>query len=142
MQWVLNPHLSDDIDAMAWVIECKRTRRKIWGFLHITGAESNAYRGKLLGIYALHAIVLASILVYDIEPGLGNRLFCDNEKALEMAQGTDLRSPVRVSHSDIIPVWAIRRVKHQMSGTPLDYEHIYSHQDGNVCYKKLKARHN
>ena len=129
------PNLTGELDAAGWIIECKRTRRRIWGSLHSTGVESGSYRGELLSLYALHAIVLAMSIVFDFEPEIGNQIFCDNESALEMARDSTLRLRQNIGHSDIIR--AIRVIKNQQKGDPPEYKHVYGHQEEKTAYRKL-----
>ena len=130
------PNLTTDLFAAGWIIECRRTKRRIWGSLHSTWVESGSYRGELLSLYALHAIVLVISIVYDLEPGIGNQIFCDNESALEMAKDSTLRLRQNVGHSDIIR--AIRVIKNQQKGEPPEYKHVYGHQEERTAYRKLK----
>jgi hypothetical protein len=48
-----------DINAAAFVLECTQDRGRLWGSFVEQTADACSYRGKLLGLMAIHLILLA-----------------------------------------------------------------------------------
>jgi hypothetical protein len=118
----------------AVLTECTKGRGRLWcSFLEASRAACS-YRGELLGLMAIHLILLA---INEVNPGLTGlvHIYCDCLGALRKVQNLPpSRVPSRLAHSDVL--------KHTLVNcNNLTFEHYYSHvlahQDDNVDYGDL-----
>ena len=115
----------DELAVAGWIIHCTASKKNVKGSFSFRGKTSNAYRAELIGIYDLHAFLLAMCKTFKIE-SFNAKLCCDNEKALELARDTGTRIDNKRKHADILR--AIGSIKARM-GSSLQYEHVKGHQD-------------
>jgi hypothetical protein len=74
-----------DICSAGWIIYCPQTRHYLQGSFYETTPDSNAFRGELLGLTALHILAIAMKLHFKVDGRMGS-MHCDNERALGRAK--------------------------------------------------------
>ena len=126
--------LYPDVCSAAFVLECQQGRGRIVGSFVEQSSAACAYRGELLGLMAIHLILLAA---NHTQPHLqGNvTIFSDCLGALDkVAHLPPNRIPSRCSHSDILKNIMIN-CKSITFG--LSYCHVKAHQDEDTDFHLL-----
>ena len=99
--------LYPDICSASFVLECAEGAGRIVGEFADFLTCANAYRGELLGLLAIHLILLA---VNEVEPNLTGSvsIYSDCPRALEkVATLPTTRVPCRSKHADILKIMMI-----------------------------------
>ena len=98
---------------------------------------ANAYRGKLLGLMAVHFILLS---VNTIHPRLSGRMEVGSDCLGALKRVSHLppyRIPSRCRHSDILKTILVHC---RGLSFKLDYIHVKAHQDDKQTYSKLSRK--
>ncbi len=74
------PHIS----RAGWVIACRKTHRLLKGLFYENSRDASPYRGKLLGLVALHTIILQICKYYNLQSVRG-KIICDSKSALNLS---------------------------------------------------------
>ena len=117
----LDPHLC----GTGWVIVCTRSRNVVKGSFFERSLTASSYRGELLGMVAIHALVATAAAVYDLPVNHGS-IHCDNLGALAKARAHNRRVKSSLKQGDLVR--AIRAMK-QGVFLQLRYQYVKSHQD-------------
>ena len=125
------PHLC----SAAFVLECSAGRGRIVGSFPECSSSANAYRGELLGLMAIHLILLATNTVNPSLSGVAT-IYSDCLGALNrVATLPATRIPTRCRHSDILKNIMVHC--HSLSFT-CRYAHVKAHQDDHLPYSLLE----
>jgi hypothetical protein len=121
----------------AFVIECKQGRDQLIGSFSEALLVANAYRGELLGLMAIHLILLSRDMVHSNLSGSAE-VVSDCVGALQRV--TDLpsyRIPARCKHSDIL-----KNILVNCRGLSFTtyYSHVKVHQDDSVSFANLSRK--
>jgi len=125
-----------DLCAMAFVLECKKGRGRIIGSFS-EESIANAYRGELLGIMAVHLILVSvnrlnSLLAGSVE------VVSDCLGALSRVVNLPpYRIPSRCKHSDILKNILVNCRDLSFS---VHFSHIKAHQDDRTSFDKLSRK--
>jgi len=126
--------LYGDVCSCAFVLECTRGRGRVLGSFPEQSLRACAYRGELLGLMALHLILLAANKVDATLKG-NVRIYSDCLGALNrLATLPESRLPNGCKHSDILKNIMLHCGK--LSFT-CEYFHVRAHQDERGGYHKL-----
>jgi hypothetical protein len=123
--------------SAAFVLECTMGRGRMIGSFSESSRVANAYRGELLGLMAIHLILLSIDKVHSGNAG-SVEVVSDCLGALRRV--TDLppyRIPSRCKHSDILKNILVHC--RAMSFT-IHYRHVRAHQDDTTPFKKLSRK--
>ena len=123
-----------NICSAAFVIECTEGRGKIIGSFPEQTMAACAYRGELLGLMAIHLLLLAANKVNPHLTGHA-RIISDCLGALRrVANLPSNRIPTRCKHSDIL-----KNIMINCSDLTFgfDYSHVRAHQDDDIAYHLL-----
>ena len=126
--------LVPDLCSAGFVLECSRGRGRIVGSFPEVSRNACAYRGELLGLMAIHLILLA---VNKVRPDLIGRvtLYSDCLGALRSISSLpSSRIPTRCKHSDILKNVMVN-CRSLTFG--IDYRHVRAHQDDRLAYECL-----
>ncbi len=74
------PHVS----GAGWVIACRKTRRMLKGLFYENSGDASPYRGELLGLVALHTIILQICKYYHLRSAKG-KIICNSKSALNQS---------------------------------------------------------
>jgi hypothetical protein len=96
--------------------------------------KAGSYQGELLGLLAVHLLVLAIEKFYDLPPGPRGLVACDNLGGLNKSKQRRKKIPPSAKHADILR--SLRRVHSQLVGH-LQYQHIYGHQDRKKTWQQM-----
>jgi hypothetical protein len=115
------------VSGAGWVIACHRSGRMLKGSFFKLSSNASSYTGELLGLVAIHTLVLNVCRFY--QPYTVSRKFiCDNESALYKSS--------RRGHRRICPgtaqadlFWTLQSIHHEMLGANSQYEWVKSHQN-------------
>jgi hypothetical protein len=126
--------LHPELCSAAFILECSAGRGRIVGSFPEMSSDANAYRGELLGLLAIHLILLA---VNRLDPTLTGRakIYSDCMSALERI--TDLppgRIPGRIQHADILKILMVHCKNFSFA---CGYYHVKAHQDDRDSYFSL-----
>ena len=119
----------------AFILECKGVRGRIVGSFPEPSRVVNAHRGELLGLMAIHLILLAANKVWPRLEGKA-KIYSDCLGALQKTTSLPRhRIPSRCRHSDVL-----KNVMINCSSLTfrLEYEHVDAHQDDGKDFALLK----
>ena len=120
--------------SAAFVFECSEGRGRIIGSFAEGSSAANAFRGELLGLMAIHLILLAVNTIDKTLPGEVT-IYSDCLGALNgVATLPETRIPNRCKHSDILKNIMIHC--RSLSFT-CKYLHVKAHQDDHLSYHLL-----
>ena len=124
------PHLN----LAAFVFECSRGRERLFGsFIEFT-PDACAYRGELLGLMAIHLILLG---INDFNKGIQGsvHIYSDCLSALDKVEHLPPYCiPSRCSHGDILKNILVNCSNLSLSRL---FSHVRAHQDDHTDYKDL-----
>jgi hypothetical protein len=120
--------------AAAFMLECTKNRGRMAGSFPDASAAANAFQGKLLGLMAMHLVLLA---VNTVSPGLAShvKIYSDCLGALgQIAELPPYCIPTRCWHSDILKTILVN-----CGGLSFhrEYIHVKAHQDDRRQWEEL-----
>ena len=122
------------LNSAAFIFECSRGSGRLMGsFIEYT-PDACAYRGELLGLMAIHLILLG---INDFHKGITGsvHIFSDCLGALEKVENLPpYRIPSRCSHGDILKNILVNCSDLSFSRT---FSHVKAHQDDHAAYQDL-----
>ena len=123
-----------EVCSAAFILECSAGRGRIIGSFSEQSTVACAYRGELMGLMAIHLILLAA---NEVRPDLSGRVrvYSDCLGALDkVATLPPNRIPTRCRHSDIL-----KNVMTNCShlSFAVSYSHVRAHQDDSTAYNNL-----
>ncbi len=116
---------ANTVSRSGWIIVCTACRRTLRGSFIEISPSAGSYRGKLLGLVAIHTFAIAIAQFFLVEKITGE-ISCDNMAILNQASKTRKRVSVGVKHSDLHRT--IRTLK-SLVRTTFRYVHMKAHQD-------------
>jgi hypothetical protein len=123
--------------STAFVLECSKGRGKIVGAFSKSISVANAYRGELLGLMAIHLIIL-SINKMNRKLLGSMEIVLDCSGALKrLTHLPPYRIPSRCHHLDILKTILVH-CRGLLFTTY--YSHIKAHQDNNASFSKLSRK--
>jgi hypothetical protein len=126
--------LYPNINSAALVLECTKGRSRLWCSFPEASETACSYRGKLVGLMAIHLILLS---VNEVQPHLkGSIHICsDCLGALNKVKDSPpLQIPSSWAHSDVLKNILVNCA--ELSFTCL-YSHVRAHQDDKIEYHDL-----
>ena len=123
-----------DVCSAAFFFESADKAYKIVGSFAETSPVSNAYRGELLGLMALHLILLA---VNKINPNMQGSITLHSDYLGALSRARDLppgKVPSQCKHADILKNILLACDNLSFSRR---YEHIEAHQDDSAAFASL-----
>ena len=126
--------LTTEVCANAFFFENADRTCKLVGAFPERSETANAYRGELLGLMAIHLLLLA---VNKVNPGLDGTvtIYSDCQRALGSVEGLPtLKIPTKYKHSDILKNILVNCSDLSFRRT---YEHISAHQDDSADFHTL-----
>ena len=120
--------------SAAFILECTKGRGRLVGALAEASVAANAYCGELLGLMAVHLLLLA---VETISPGLKGSaaIYSDCLGALgRVATLPPYRIPSRCRHSDILKTIMVNCTNLSFQR---EYHHVTAHQDNHTRWEDL-----
>jgi hypothetical protein len=129
--------LYPNLCSAAFILECAKGRRKIIGSFSESTLAANAYRGELLGLMAIHLLLVSMNRVhYTLEGSV--EVVSDCLEALKrVVHLLPYQIPSRCKHLDILKNILVNC--RDLTFT-LHYSHVKAHQDGNVAFNKLSQK--
>ena len=123
-----------ELCSAAFVLECTKGRGQLAGAFAEASVAANAYRGELLGLIAVHLLLLA---VETVSPGLSGSAatFSNCIGALgRVAKLPPYRIPTRCRHSDILKTIMVNCASLSFQR---EYHHVAVHQDDHTWWEDL-----
>ena len=117
-----NPEKAPDIYGTGWIIFYTATKRRISTTLVERSDSTSAYRGELLGMLAIHIILLAIGEYYKVTGD--SNVLCNNKEKLVTFQKKSKRIPAGAKNNNIQRV--LRQVKNRTKSIHL-LHHIKAH---------------
>ena len=116
-----------DVDGAGWLVYCKIRRKIVFeGSCFEQNAQAGSYRGELLGLLAMHVLILAVEKFYGLTSGPRGLVACDNLGGLNKSKERRKKIPSSAKHADILR--SLRRAHSMIQGS-VEYKHVYGHQD-------------
>jgi hypothetical protein len=126
--------LYPDMSSCAFVLECTKGRGRIFGSFAEHSERACAYRGELLGLMAIHLILLAANKLEAALPGLA-KIYSDCLGALKKVTSLpETRLPSGCKHSDILKNIMVNCSKLSFG---VEYLHVSAHQDDKLSFQQL-----
>jgi len=122
------------VAVAAFVLECTKGRGRLVGAFAEASVAANAYRGELLGLMAVHLLLLA---VETVSPGLSGSatIYSDCIGALgRVAKLPPYRIPSRCRHSDILKTILVNCANLSFQR---EYLHVAAHQDDHTRWEDM-----
>lgn len=110
---------------MGWVVECSVSGEQLEGCFYESSDDANAYRAGQLGLAAIHHILVALLIFYNID-NWRTKTGCDNEGSIKISRRRPSR--VRPSMNCAGILGNIRSARNRMTTDP-NYFHVYGHMD-------------
>ena len=126
--------LYPDLCSAAYIIECTKGRGRIVGSFADHTETANAYRGELLGLMAVHLLLLSINRVY---PSLHGEAHIISDCLGALRRVKDLppyRIPSKCRHSDILKNIMVHCA--DLSFTRL-FSHVRAHQSNKIAFHQL-----
>ena len=128
------PNLYPEMHSAAFVLECSNQTGRIWGSFPERSRNACSYRGELVGLMAIHLILLA---VNETNRDLRGKviIYSDCLGALNMVQNLPTsRIPTKCQHSDVLKNILVNcsRLSFQRQ-----FLHVAAHQDDHSVYSSL-----
>jgi hypothetical protein len=118
-------HKAKSCSGSGWILVCTTSKKTLRGSFYEITAVAGAYRGELLGLVALHTLILALANYYNLQCVSG-KICCDNISALNQASKTRKQVRSGIKHSDLQRAICTCKSKVTMA---LKYGHVRAHQD-------------
>jgi hypothetical protein len=115
-----------DIHLAAFVLECSYHSKRLWGSFPEKSSNACSYRGELVGLMAIHPILLA---INEVDKEITGRvhIYLDCLGALNMAKELPpTRIPTRCQHSNVLKNILINCKELNFD---CHYSHVSAHQD-------------
>ncbi len=125
--------MAPTVSSSGWIIVCTACQRILRGSFFKVSWSAGSYRGKLLGLVAIHTFAIAIAQYFSVAEISGG-ISCDNMAALSQASKYRKWVGVGVKHSDLHRT--IHMLKHLVQ-TSFWYMHIKSHQDKLQPWREL-----
>ncbi len=77
-------HKAKSCSGLGWILVCTTFKRTLRGSFYEISAAAGLYCGKLLGLVALHTLILAVVDYYNLQHASG-KICCDNISTLNQA---------------------------------------------------------
>jgi len=126
--------LYPNVCSAAFILECRKGRGRIVGSFKEATAVANAYRGELLGLMAIHLLLVS---VNRVHTSLSGSVKVVSDCLGALRRVVDLppyRIPSRCRHSDILKNILVNC---QDLTFNVHYSHVRAHQDDNTLFDKL-----
>jgi hypothetical protein len=128
------PQIQTDLCSTAFFFECTVGHGRLVGSFADFLTASNAYRGKLLGLMAVHLILL---VINELDPTLAGKVtvYSDCKGALDKVEGLPLgRLPAKCKHLDILKNILVNCTNLSFA---VVFKHIEAHQDDRMDFHRL-----
>ena len=122
------------VSGAGWLLCCTSSKKMLKGNFFEHSSSASSYRGELLGLVALHTLLLALCTFYEI-PAASGQVCCDNISALRQSSKRRRRVQTGASQADLLRV--IRTIKYSQT-LKLSYEHVDGHQDRHKTWRELR----
>ena len=123
-----------DLCSVAFILECNKRRGQLVGAFAEASAAANAYQGELLGLMAVHLLLLS---VETVSPGLGGSvaIYSDCLGVVDrVAKLPPYRIPTRCQHSDILKTIMVNCA---CISFQRKYYHVEAHQDNHSRWEDM-----
>jgi hypothetical protein len=124
------PHIS----RAGWVITCCKTQKVLKGSFCEKSRDASPYRGELLGLVALHMIILHICKYYHVRTARG-KIICNSKSALNQSSKQCRRVSLGTPQADLFR--ALRLIHQEVPGADLIYEWVKSHHDTRLPWRCL-----
>ncbi len=115
-----------DVCGAGWEIACLKSHEILNGPFYKFSSGASTYRGGLLGLVALHTLILRVCQHYHLTLAQG-KIICDSKSALNKSRKQPWRIRPGAAQGDVFR--ALQTIHQEMPGTNLKYEWVKSHQD-------------
>jgi hypothetical protein len=129
--------LFPNLCSAAFVLECSKGHGRVYGLFSEALLVANTYRGEMLGLMAIHLILL-SVNTISLQLLGSVKVMSDCLGALKRVMYLPpYRIPLRCRHSDILKTILVhcRRLTFTMY-----YSHVKAHQDNKDSFSKLSRK--
>ena len=127
--------LYPDVCSACFVMECTQGRGRLMGSFAEKSSAANAYRGELMGLMAVHLLLLS---VYKVKPELTGEVLIYSDCLGALMKVSELppnRIPTRCKHSDVLKNILVNCSKLTFTTT---YLHVDAHQDEDKEWEEME----
>jgi hypothetical protein len=122
------------VSGAGWIICCTMTKKLLQGSFYETSPKAGLYRGELLGLVALHTMIVAVAKHFQLTMLVG-KICCNNISALGQVGKVCKRVSAGMKHSDLHQAICTLKCSFQID---MKYSHIQAHQDRILPWSMLK----
>jgi hypothetical protein len=130
-------HLYPNLCSAAFILECAKGCRKIIGSFSESKLAANAYRGELLGLMAIHLLLVSMNRVHNTLEGSVEVVFDCLGALKRVVHLPPYQIPSRCKHLDILKNILVNCCDLTFT---LHYLHVKTYQDDNVAFDKLSQK--
>jgi hypothetical protein len=118
-------HKAKSCSGAGWVLACRSSKKTLRRSFYKVSLAAGSYHGELLGLGAIHTLILAAAEYYQPEriPG---KICCNNMSALNQASKVWTHIPSGIKHLDLQQVLHTHKCKVNMA---LTYSQVRAHQN-------------
>jgi hypothetical protein len=131
------PKADKQVSGVGWVIVCMKTRRTLEGSFYKRANLASSYQGELLGLVAIHTLILATATYYNLSQLTGT-ICCDSKLALNKSRRKARCVRASTKQADLFrSLWQI----HSKMPTPaITYVWVKAHVDRTTAWSCLSLQ--
>jgi hypothetical protein len=126
-------NFAPDISGAGFVLCCTKARKQLRANFYERSKSASSYRGELLGLTALHTLLLALKRYFRIDLKQ-SKICCDNISALRRSEQRRRRVKTGAAQADLLRVLRTLTYCNELQ---LRYEHVDAHQDRKKLWWQL-----
>jgi hypothetical protein len=121
------------VSGSGWIICCTKTKQLLWGSFYKILPKAASYRGELLGLVALHTLIVAVAKHFQLATAV-RKICCDNISALGQAGKAQKRMSAGMKHLDLYQAIQTLKCSFQMD---MKHSNVRMHQDRILSWSML-----
>ncbi len=131
------PKADEQASRAGWVIVCTKTRRTLEGSFYERANSASSYQGTLLGLVAIHTLILATATYYTLSQ-LTGAICCDSKLALNKSRRKARRIRASTKQADLFR--SLRQIHSKMPTPAITYMWMKAHVSRTTAWSHLSLQ--